>query len=107
MLKSEAILKGRNTYESVAVVRDHDGKPLGQFKTPPVGFGSFSPDASRLLVEDGISNAAIVELRAKGHQVARDRPESFGGYQAIQIDWDRGTLRGGSDGRKDGCALGY
>jgi gamma-glutamyltranspeptidase/glutathione hydrolase len=58
------------------------------------------------IVERGISAAAIDGLRQRGHQVAvRERP--WGGAQAIAIDWQRGLLIGASDGRKDGCAMGY
>jgi gamma-glutamyltranspeptidase / glutathione hydrolase len=58
------------------------------------------------IVERGISAAAIDGLRQRGHQVAvRERP--WGGAQAIAIDWQRGLLIGASDGRKDGCAIGY
>ena len=57
-------------------------------------------------VEHGVSAATIAGLKARGHDVAV-RPLPFGGGQAIRIDWERGVLIGGSDPRKDGCALGY
>ena len=57
-------------------------------------------------LERGISDTAADGLAALGHKVKRvDKPH--GGGQAIWIDHDRGTLVGGSDPRKDGCALGY
>jgi gamma-glutamyltranspeptidase / glutathione hydrolase len=34
-------------------------------------------------------------------------PGMFGGYQAIMIDPKTGALFGGSDPRKDGCAIGW
>lgn len=57
-------------------------------------------------LEHGIPQAAADALAALGHRVSRiDKPH--GGGQAIWIDRERGTLTGGSDPRKDGCALGY
>lgn len=58
------------------------------------------------VVERTVSAAAIDGLTARGHRVTvRERP--WGGGQAIAIDWKRGVLIGASDGRKDGCAIGY
>jgi gamma-glutamyltranspeptidase/glutathione hydrolase len=64
------------------------------------------PSGGAVAVESGISAEAIEALRTKGHAVMRSRG-GFGGYQGIRIDWQRGTLLGGSDPRKDGCAVGY
>ena len=57
-------------------------------------------------LESGISNTVMAELEQLGHLVARSE-EPLGGGQAIWIDWESGVLTGGSDPRKDGCALGY
>jgi gamma-glutamyltranspeptidase/glutathione hydrolase len=62
--------------------------------------------SGRLDVERGIAPEVVAGLQALGHEVAA--PEMpWGGGQAITIDWQNGTLAGGSDPRKDGCALGY
>ena len=65
---------------------------------------SFS-GADGLEVERGYSDAVRAELVGLGHRVSiPEKP--LGGAQAIL--WDQsGRLEGGSDPRKDGCALGY
>jgi gamma-glutamyltranspeptidase/glutathione hydrolase len=70
-------------------------------------------DAPRLFFEDedvvvekAIPPASAKALRQRGHSVIT-RPLPLGGGQGIVIDWERGVLIGGSDARKDGCALGY
>jgi gamma-glutamyltranspeptidase/glutathione hydrolase len=57
-------------------------------------------------LESGVPAATMSGLERLGHVVVRSE-QPLGGGQAIQIDWDRGALVGGSDPRKDGCALGY
>jgi gamma-glutamyltranspeptidase/glutathione hydrolase len=57
-------------------------------------------------VERSVPTAAIQGLQTRGHKV-EIAEDPLGGGQAILIDWQKGTLTGGSDPRKDGCALGY
>ncbi len=64
------------------------------------------PFAGKLEVERGISASARAVLAAKGHELI-DVNLPHGGGQMIRIDHERGILVGGSDPRKDGCALGY
>ncbi len=66
----------------------------------------FFPNASVVEVERGIGPELRAALAAKGHKV-EDLRKPHGGGQAIRIDHRNGVLIGGSDARKDGCALGY
>jgi gamma-glutamyltranspeptidase/glutathione hydrolase len=63
-------------------------------------------DGDTTQVERSVPAKTVEGLEARGHDVAL-RPLPLGGGQAIQIDWERGVLIGGSDPRKDGLALGY
>ncbi|WP_279481807.1 gamma-glutamyltransferase family protein [Aureimonas sp. SK2] len=46
------------------------------------------------------------ELTRRGFSIQPPK-SAIGGSQAIWIDWESDALLGGSDHRKDGCALGY
>jgi gamma-glutamyltranspeptidase/glutathione hydrolase len=56
--------------------------------------------------ERGISAKVIEELTKRGHRVTPVRVNG-GGYQGILIDPKTNVLHGGSEARKDGCAVGY
>ena len=57
-------------------------------------------------LEDSVPAAVVEGLKKIGHKTT-SVVGPLGGAQAIWIDWDKGTLTGGSDPRKDDCALGY
>ena len=65
----------------------------------------FEGDA--IVVEQGVSGDLVSALQAMGHDRIIVRPAPWGGAQAVEIDRARGVLIGGSDPRKDGCAIGY
>ena len=62
--------------------------------------------AGTLELERTIPDDTAEGLAALGHRVRRAE-EPHGSGQAVWIDWERGTLVGGSDPRKDGLALGF
>jgi gamma-glutamyltranspeptidase / glutathione hydrolase len=57
-------------------------------------------------LEPGMPDETISGLRTRGHQVETTE-SGYGGYQGIWIDEHSKELLGGSEPRKDGCALGY
>jgi len=63
-------------------------------------------DSHAVDIEAGVDASVRDGLTKMGHEV-RVASVPIGGSQAIQIDWEQGVLTGGSDPRKDGCALGY
>ncbi|MBK1662961.1 gamma-glutamyltransferase [Rhodospirillum rubrum] len=58
-----------------------------------------------LEVEPTVEAGVLAALAARGHRVTT-ATNPIGGAQAIWIDPQSGLLAGGSDQRKDGCALG-
>ena len=58
------------------------------------------------LLERSIPESILIDLKKRGHLVNYTE-HTHGGGQAISIDRKNGVLIGGSDPRKDGCAIGY
>ena len=69
---------------------------------------TWGDDTTGLTLEGRIAESVRAELKERGHEVkpAPDWTEKMGHAHMIQIDSSRGILRGGSDPRSDGAALG-
>ena len=64
------------------------------------------PFTGEVEIEMTVPEATRNDLAARGHRLApAEKP--VGGSQAIWIDPETGVRTGGSDPRKDGCAIGY
>ena len=68
--------------------------------------GGEMTDGGEVALEKGFNYKQIRELMKKGHKVIYDLG-SFGGYQAIMIDYINKVYYGASESRKDGSAIGY
>ena len=83
--------------------------PRWQIGDPAEGVGSLD-EGGVVMVEDSWSTDTLAELARRGHRLAPVNGfgrVSFGGGQIIYRDPKSGVLFGGSDPRKDGCAVDY
>ena len=81
-------------------------KDYGMDIQEAIDFPRSFPEKNSLKLEYGYSDQVAKDLIQKGHEIVRpDQP--IGGAQAIIHDLKNNILIGGSDSRKDGCALGY
>ena len=66
-----------------------------------------------VILEEGVDSDVVRELESRGHRVnimaglQRGGAGGMGGAQAIYRDPESGVLWGGSEPRKDGCAVGW
>ncbi len=68
----------------------------------------FCHSSEGVSLESAISGRVRSQLAEKGHDIISGQgPFGFGGYQGIWIDPESNVLFGGSDPRKDGCAMGW
>ncbi len=77
---------------------EHTGgsSPQGKVATAP----------GTVICEPFIPDETRGELAKKGHHISNSE-DTFGGYQSIWREEDPRRYFGGSDPRKDGCAMGY
>eukprot|EP00814_Leptocylindrus_danicus_P022404 CAMPEP_0116044260 /NCGR_PEP_ID=MMETSP0321-20121206/26895_1 /TAXON_ID=163516 /ORGANISM="Leptocylindrus danicus var. danicus, Strain B650" /LENGTH=250 /DNA_ID=CAMNT_0003525325 /DNA_START=185 /DNA_END=937 /DNA_ORIENTATION=- len=67
--------------------------------------------AGTVLIEDGFDDEVLQQIKDKGHNMQGGvfgfSRSVFGKAQIIKVDRETEVLWAGSDGRSDGCAMGY
>jgi gamma-glutamyltranspeptidase/glutathione hydrolase len=90
---------GMNVQEAGEAPRLEHTRSATPTGRPARGVGTVVP-------ESGITKAIVDDLTRRGHRFAKPRVNG-GGYQGILVDPKTNMLHGGSEPRKDGCAVGY
>ena len=95
-----------NTVDFHMSVQQAGDQPRAQHSesSTPTGFRSTGPGSVQL--EQHIADSVLQRLTDMGHTVQRSK-SAFGGYQGIWREEGPRRYFGGSDPRKDGCAMGY
>lgn len=68
--------------------------------------GRKAQGSGTVAAEARIPEEVLKELERRGHHIQRN-VRNGGGYQGILIDPATNTLHGGTEARRDGCAVGY
>ncbi|MDA0264152.1 MAG: gamma-glutamyltransferase [Chloroflexi bacterium] len=100
-----AFMQPQGHLQLISNMVDHDMDPQQAINALRFMVGNDS-----VILEEGLDPSVARDLQSRGHnvgQITGYNRVSIGGAQVIQRDPDTGVLRGGSEPRKDGCAVGY
>ncbi len=109
------VMQAQGHFQMLANLVDHKMSPQmaldatrWRLQVDGGGVGANDPGGV-VMVEEGFSFSDIAALNRLGHKTQLMdgfQRNQFGGGQIITRDNDSGVLIGGSDSRKDGCAIG-
>ena len=100
-----AFMQPQGHLQLISNMVDHDMDPQ-----QAINALRFMVSNDSVILEEGLDPTVARELQSRGHKVGQItgyNRVSIGGAQIIQRDPETGILRGGSEPRKDGCAIGY
>lgn len=100
-----AFMQPQGHLQLISNMVDHDMDPQKAINALRFMVGN-----DNVILEEGLDSAVAQDLKSRGHNVGMINGYnrvSIGGAQIIQRDPETGVLRGGSEPRKDGCAVGY